>query len=180
MDAKPGPACPNLAQPGLTWLSPDYSPQGCVPSLILLIAATWPSHCYSGQAGSIHGKIIFKVKTPDFWVISLSRNWELSPTKIKSLHVSLDRINYTSFFETKGLNNLDCYITLGCNHLQWQTLQLIVLFCKLQRNCGVVNTTPGVWVQCYKTFYGRYLLLLVISYSVCPWQAFPANYNVCG
>ncbi len=29
--------------------------------------------------------------------------------------------------------------------------------------------------QCYKTFYGRKLLLFIISQSVCPWQAFPAQ-----
>ncbi len=34
--------------------------------------------------------------------------------------------------------------------------------------------------QCYKTFYGRKLRLFVLSYSVCPWQAFPAKPNVCG
>ncbi len=28
--------------------------------------------------------------------------------------------------------------------------------------------------QCYKTFYGRKLRLFIISYSVCPWQTFPA------
>jgi hypothetical protein len=26
--------------------------------------------------------------------------------------------------------------------------------------------------QCYKTFFGRYLRIFVISYSDCPWQAF--------
>jgi hypothetical protein len=33
--------------------------------------------------------------------------------------------------------------------------------------------------QCYKTFYGRNLSISVTSYSVCPWQAFPAKSNVC-
>jgi hypothetical protein len=28
--------------------------------------------------------------------------------------------------------------------------------------------------QCYKTFYGRRLRLSIISWSVCPWQAFSA------
>ncbi len=37
----------------------------------------------------------------------------------------------------------------------------------------------GPWCQCYNTFYGRNLRMLVISYSVCPWQAFPAYTNVC-
>jgi hypothetical protein len=30
-----------------------------------------------------------------------------------------------------------------------------------------------------KTFYGCNLLILIISYSFCPWQALPAYYNVC-
>ncbi len=38
-------------------------------------------------------------------------------------------------------------------------------------------TTKG---QCYKAFYGRNLQIFVISWSVCPWQAFPALPNVCG
>ncbi len=33
----------------------------------------------------------------------------------------------------------------------------------------------GSWGQCYKTFYDRKLRLFIISYSVCPWQAFPAQ-----
>ncbi len=36
------------------------------------------------------------------------------------------------------------------------------------------------WGQCYKTFYGRKLRLFIISYSVCPWKALPAQSNVCG
>ncbi len=32
----------------------------------------------------------------------------------------------------------------------------------------------NTWGQCYETFYGRSLLIFVISYSVCPWQAFLA------
>jgi len=31
------------------------------------------------------------------------------------------------------------------------------------------------WAECYKTFYGRNLRVLVISPSVCPWKAFPAQ-----
>ncbi len=31
----------------------------------------------------------------------------------------------------------------------------------------------------YKTFYGRNLRIFVISYIVCPWQAFPVYSNVC-
>jgi hypothetical protein len=33
--------------------------------------------------------------------------------------------------------------------------------------------------QCYKSFYGRNLRMLVISSSVGPRQAFPAKSNVC-
>jgi hypothetical protein len=32
--------------------------------------------------------------------------------------------------------------------------------------------------QCYKTFYSHNLQVLVISHSVCPWQAFPALCNI--
>ncbi len=34
--------------------------------------------------------------------------------------------------------------------------------------------------QYYKVFYNCNLRIFVISYSVCPWQAFPAQCNVCG
>jgi hypothetical protein len=34
--------------------------------------------------------------------------------------------------------------------------------------------------QHYNTFYGRKLRLFIISYSVCPCQAFTAYSNVCG
>jgi hypothetical protein len=33
--------------------------------------------------------------------------------------------------------------------------------------------------QCYKTFYVCNLRIFAISYSVCPWQAFPALSNGC-
>jgi hypothetical protein len=36
------------------------------------------------------------------------------------------------------------------------------------------------WAQCYKTFYGRISRMFVISWSVCPWQAFPEYSNACG
>ncbi len=38
----------------------------------------------------------------------------------------------------------------------------------------------GPRIQCYKTFYGRYLRMFIISQSVCPWQAFPAKSSVQG
>jgi hypothetical protein len=31
-----------------------------------------------------------------------------------------------------------------------------------------------IWGQCYKTFYVRNLRIFILSYSVCPWQGFPA------
>ncbi len=34
--------------------------------------------------------------------------------------------------------------------------------------------------QCYKAFYGCSVLMFVISSSVCPWQVFPDQSNVCG
>ncbi len=34
------------------------------------------------------------------------------------------------------------------------------------------------WGRCQKTFYGRKLRLFIISQSICPWQAFPAQSNV--
>ncbi len=53
-----------------------------------------------------------------------------------------------------------------------QTLQLAANFLKIFYSIG----TRG---QCYKTFYVRNLRIFVISQSVCPWQAFPAQSNVC-
>ncbi len=41
------------------------------------------------------------------------------------------------------------------------------------------NRNPSVGIS-YKTFYGRNLQIFVISWSACPWQAFPAWSNVCG
>jgi hypothetical protein len=38
-------------------------------------------------------------------------------------------------------------------------------------SCKGFFQRPG---QCYKTFYGRKLRLFVLSYSDCPWKAFPA------
>jgi hypothetical protein len=32
----------------------------------------------------------------------------------------------------------------------------------------------GPWAQRYKAFYNSKLLIFSISYSVCPWQPFPA------
>ncbi len=40
------------------------------------------------------------------------------------------------------------------------------------------GSNPGA--NCYKTFYGCRLRIFVISQSICPWQAFPAQFNVCG
>ncbi len=34
--------------------------------------------------------------------------------------------------------------------------------------------------KCYKNFYNLKLRLFIISQSVCPWQAFPAQPNACG
>jgi hypothetical protein len=34
--------------------------------------------------------------------------------------------------------------------------------------------------QCHKTVHGHNLLVVRINSSVCPWQAFPAWFNVCG
>ncbi len=39
--------------------------------------------------------------------------------------------------------------------------------------------TLNPWVQCYKTFYVHNLRMFVLSWSVCPWQAFPTQSNVC-
>jgi S-adenosylhomocysteine hydrolase len=36
------------------------------------------------------------------------------------------------------------------------------------------QTEEDFWGQSYKTFYGRNLPIFVMSWSVCPWQAFPA------
>ncbi len=36
----------------------------------------------------------------------------------------------------------------------------------------------AIWGHNYKAFYGRKLRIFVISQSICPWQAFPAQSNV--
>ncbi len=38
----------------------------------------------------------------------------------------------------------------------------------------------GPWCQSYMIFYFRNLRMFAISWSVCPWQAFPAQSNICG
>ncbi len=54
------------------------------------------------------------------------------------------------------------------------------------RQCGINSDifyhfnkqlTDGLmaWTQCYETFYGHNLRIFVISYNVCPWQAFLAQ-----
>jgi hypothetical protein len=37
-----------------------------------------------------------------------------------------------------------------------------------------INNVVTVWGLYYKTYFGRNLRIFVISYSVCPWQVFPA------
>jgi len=34
--------------------------------------------------------------------------------------------------------------------------------------------------QCHKTVHGHNLLVVLINLNICPWQAFPAWFNVCG
>ncbi len=46
-------------------------------------------------------------------------------------------------------------------------------------NCRQKSYNFGTQGQCYKTFFARNLYIFVISQSVCPWQAFPAQSNVC-
>ncbi len=48
----------------------------------------------------------------------------------------------------------------------------VIFFCKLWM--------LKVLTTCYKTFFVRNLKIFVISQSVCPWQAFPAQSIVCG
>jgi hypothetical protein len=59
---------------------------------------------------------------------------------------------------------------------QGKTLAYSNIF-KLQPEKFNKNVTRA---QCYKTFYVRALRIFVLSYSVCPWEAFPALSNVCG
>ncbi len=44
--------------------------------------------------------------------------------------------------------------------------------------CLHFHSKKSNWDQCYKTFYVRNLQVFLISQSVCPWQAFPAQSNV--
>jgi tRNA (adenine57-N1/adenine58-N1)-methyltransferase catalytic subunit len=41
--------------------------------------------------------------------------------------------------------------------------------------CYALYPTPELWTkaQCHKTFFVRNLRIFVISWGVCPWQAFP-------
>ncbi len=48
---------------------------------------------------------------------------------------------------------------------------------QFNKNSRVLIYNAG---QCYKTFFGRKLRLFVISQSICPWHAFPAQSNVWG
>jgi hypothetical protein len=49
------------------------------------------------------------------------------------------------------------------------------------------NFLPSLFVQgdlirraqFYKTYYVLNLIIFIISYSVCPWKAFPASTNAC-
>ncbi len=60
---------------------------------------------------------------------------------------------------------------------QGQTLQLFTKICKL-RTKKFYNI--GLLSQGFKTFHGRKLLVFVISQSISPWQALPAQSYVCG
>ncbi len=52
----------------------------------------------------------------------------------------------------------------------WQNLKV-----KIPYSFTISTSTA----KCYKTFYICNLLMLVISLSVCPWQASPSKSNVC-
>ncbi len=58
-----------------------------------------------------------------------------------------------------------------------QTLQLITETVNYGRN---IFYDKGPWGQCYKTIFLRNLQIFVISWSGCPWQAFPAQFIVSG
>ncbi len=45
---------------------------------------------------------------------------------------------------------------------------------------AVKTAFKKIWGQYYKTFCGRKLRLFIMSYILCPWQAFPTWSNVCG
>jgi hypothetical protein len=52
---------------------------------------------------------------------------------------------------------------------KWQMFRGRIIATAYYRNG---DATPGV--NPIKTFYGRNLRFVIISYNVCPWQAFPA------
>jgi hypothetical protein len=60
-------------------------------------------------------------------------------------------------------------LTLWCNKLECFSLK------SFQASLLLSNKPRGMY---YKTFYGRNLLIFVISKSVCPWWAFPAYLRV--
>ncbi len=77
---------------------------------------------------------------------------------------------------TNFLTKLKCLLN-SLISLPGKTLQLIIKIRKLQTKkfCNI-----GPCGRYYKTFYGRKLRIFVISQSVCPSQAFPAQSNMCG
>jgi len=48
----------------------------------------------------------------------------------------------------------------------------------LFRHCARKNPHKHDSGKCYKTFYSHNLIIFIISYSVCPWQAFQALFYV--
>jgi hypothetical protein len=58
-------------------------------------------------------------------------------------------------------------------------MMLVWIFFELNKNKLFATFPPKCKGQSYKTFYGCNLRIFVISWSVCPWQAFPAKSNVC-
>jgi hypothetical protein len=53
-------------------------------------------------------------------------------------------------------------------------------FCLLRLIEIILLVITAVRGQCYKLFNGRNLRIFVLRKSVCLWQAFPAEPNVCG
>ncbi len=102
------------------------------------------------------------------------------------------------------LSIMSLFVTLGTNdtELKWQSAKhywvpnaviLSVAFFYCYAECHYAKCR---YAECHyaeyryaecrgacqsnKTFYGCNLQIFVISYSVCPWQVFPAQSNVCG
>ncbi len=81
----------------------------------------------------------------------------------------------TPFFEQKANIKIGVEVTNTLAYYHIKCVMAIQRSFMMQTLCK--NLSRGLF---YKTFYGRNLLIFVIRQSVCLWQAFPPQSNICG